>query len=253
MSENDSNYITILVNRNADRIGNLFFNENCIVKKLFDSVYYIIVDGKKLDWLVKIYDKQKYAKIENSNLMKLKDLKGVPDIAISSFSKGFNYLIISRVKGEDLCEYMHKYGLFSEQEVKNIIKQLLVIVKHMHAKKIIHKDIKPENIIYDKKTGTVVLIDFEGKQTKSFLSPEQCKYKSKLTEKTDIWSIGITLYNLVTGEVPFQGKTDVLNKVADFDEKWSEDMKDFTECLLEKDIQNRYSAKDALNHNWLNS
>ena len=111
-------------------------------------------------------------------------------------------------------------------------------------------DIKPENILYDTETRKVGIIDFEGKYTTGYCSPEQIK-NLQLTDKTDLWSIGVTLYVIFKGSVLFETKQDVLEGNIDFDSSLSYDFQDFLKCIIEKDVILRYDIDDALEHSWL--
>jgi serine/threonine protein kinase len=242
--------VVIFINKDAIKLEELFLNENWCLSEIFDRVYSISVKDKKLKWLVKIYDKKKYAKKESENLNRLKRIKGVPKVLAVGLSNSLNYVILSEAPGMDLFEYIHQNGVMTEDEVKNIAKQLMTIMDDIHNRDIIHKDIKPENIVYDPNTQKITLIDFEEKYTDDYRSPEQV-YGKTLSDKTDIWSIGVTLYYLAVGTVPFHTEKEILRKKLVFPKKWSEDFKDFMGCLLERDLVMRYNAEDALSHIWL--
>jgi serine/threonine protein kinase len=246
-----SDNVLIFVNKDAAKIEEIFIDEEWHLSKLFDNIYSIYISNKQLNWLVKTYDKIKYAKKESESLNKLTKVEGVPKVLAVGLSEGFSYMIMSQARGLDLFEYTEKYGYFSENTVRHIVRQLLDIISAVHKKKLIHKDIKPENIIYDKDTRKIVLIDFEGKSTDDYRSPEQVLHKP-LTNKTDIWSIGVTIFYLIHGDVPFVKRINILNSTPQFSNALvSDELKDFVNCLLEKDTRLRYSAKEALNHPWM--
>jgi serine/threonine protein kinase len=248
--EMSSDDLVIFINKDAIKIDEIFLNDEWHLSKFFDNVYTISIVDQKLNWLVKTYPKIRHAKKESDSLNKLHKIEGVPKILATGLSEKFSYVILSRAPGMDLYEYTEKYGSFSEKTVRHIVKQLLNISLAFHRKKIIHKDIKPENIIYDKTTKKIVLIDFEGKSTNDYHSPEQVR-QTALTHKTDIWSIGITVFYLTHGDVPFNGKNKILQSEPHFSKKCSDEFKDFMSCLLEKDCNLRYSAKEALNDPWI--
>lgn len=240
--------VVIFINKDAVELGDLFLNEYWSLSEIFSRVYSISVKDQKLPWLVKIYDKKKYAKRESDNLNRLKYISGVPKILAAGFSDKLNYIILSEAQGMDLFEYVNKHGVFSENEVKKIARQILVILKKIHKHDIIHKDIKPENIMFD--GNKVTIIDFEEKYTDDYRSPEQVNWTT-ISNKTDIWSVGVTLYYLMVGNVPFQTEKEILKKKLQFPNNWSIDFKDFMNCLLERNIDLRYDAKEALNHIWM--
>jgi serine/threonine protein kinase len=240
----------IFINKDASNLSHLFLDEEWNLNKLFQNIYSIYISGQKLGWLVKVYDKPKYAKKESENLHKLQLVQGVPRILAVGLSKCFNYLIISQAPGLDLFEHVEKYGYFSEQNIKPLVSQMLSIIKNIHSKNIIHNDIKPENIIYDPESQNLVIIDFEGKSTDDYRSPEQV-LKQKITDKTDIWSIGATIYYIIHGNTPFKSKNAIIFKHPIYSTNISDDFRDFLNCLMDKNINLRYNATDALNHFWI--
>lgn len=240
----------ILIKDDAVNIDELFVDQNWKISKLYNHIYMVLVQDKPINWLVKTYSKSKYAIREQTNLNQLKTVSGIPRVLCSGISDTFNYIMISKVPGIDLYEHIQKYGIMHEQEIKNIAKQLLTIINEVHKRNIIHRDIKPENIIYDKKTQTISLIDFEEKYTEDFQSPEQV-IDRRITRKTDIWSIGVTLYFLGKGKIPFHNGRDILKKTIKYPTKWSGNFIDFLSVLIEKNVKLRYSATEALTHVWL--
>lgn len=238
----------IFLNVDATNINDIFLNEEWSLEKLpeIENIYAISVNGNRIDWLVKKYKTEKHAKYEINILQKLKRIDNIPKILAVNLSAKISYIILSKFPGMDLYTYVQATPSgVPENEAKNIIKQILITLKKIHSKNIIHLDIKPENIIYNKNTYKVYLIDFEDKQTREYSSPEQSKGYCKLTPKTDIWSLGITLCFILTKKQP--------PKVLSFPKNWSVNLKDFISCLLEPDVDIRYSVREALNHSWLDS
>lgn len=248
MNEENDNFI--FIKDEPENINDLFVDENWKLSKLYSHIYIINVKDVNIPWLVKTYSKPKYAKKERKNLFKLRDVSNIPRVLCSGVSETFSYNMISKIPGIDLYEHVQKYGFMKEKEVCIIAKQLLTIIQDVHSKNIIHRDIKPENIIYDKKTKTVSLIDFEEKYTEDFQSPEQV-IDRQITKKTDIWSIGITIFFLAKGKLPFRGERQILKKNIRYPKAWSDSFKDFLSILIEKNTKIRYSAKEALQHSWI--
>lgn len=239
----------LFINDNAVDINEIFLNEDWQIKPLMkdiDNVFTIQAKDRELKWLIKTYESPRYARKESSTLTKLRDVNGVPKVLAIGISKKLNYTIISRVPGIDLHSYVTKYGPFTEDSIRPIVKQLLTILVQIHSRGVIHQDIKPENIVYDGET--VSLIDFESKDTAEYRSLEQSLGKP-VTDKTDLWSLGVTIYYLVADRFPYRDVRKM--KGIHYVSKWSTQFTDFLEHLLELNVELRYNAKDALNHCWI--
>lgn len=132
------------------------------------------------------------------------------------------YLVMEYIEGPTLKEYLCKEGKLSADEAVEMTLQILKGIAHAHHHRIIHRDIKPQNILMTK-NGTLKILDFgiaralsETALTETnhvmgsvqYLSPEQAKGQST-DESSDIYSIGIVLYELLTGHPPFNGETPV--------------------------------------------
>ena len=134
--------------------------------------------------------------------------------------RGLYYMVMELVEGITLKEYIEKKGRLSHKEVISIAIQVCTGIGVAHAANIIHRDIKPQNIIISK-DGKVKVTDFGiAKATTSntvssnamgsvhYTSPEQARGGFS-DQRSDIYSIGITLYEMVTGQVPFDGDSTV--------------------------------------------
>lgn len=132
------------------------------------------------------------------------------------------YMVMEYVDGLTLKEYIQRFGPIEVEEALNIMKQVTSAIAHAHANDLVHRDIKPQNILIDK-YGNVKVTDFgiavalsatSLTQTNSilgsvhYLSPEQAR-GGMATKKSDIYSLGIVLFELLTGRLPFSGQTPV--------------------------------------------
>jgi serine/threonine protein kinase len=239
----------LLLNEDAERVKELFHNPGISLKKIFNNVYSVFINDVELNIIIKCYDTKYHAKKEVENLSKLTSCKGVPKIMSYGLGKKLKYIVMSKIEGVDLCEYI-KTNSLTEDELKNITIQLLKIIRRLHNKNIIHGDIKPENIIYNTETKKIYLIDFEGKFTSGYCSPEQVK-NMIVTDKTDLWSLGVTLYTIFNNAVLFDTNRDVLNEKIIFSTKGSYELQDFLECIIQRNIDLRYDTDEALEHIWL--
>ncbi|MHA8262926.1 Stk1 family PASTA domain-containing Ser/Thr kinase [Lactobacillaceae bacterium Melli_B3] len=137
-------------------------------------------------------------------------------------SDGIQYSIIEYVKGSNLKEYIKTHPKIPIRKVIKIMNQILDAVSVAHRHNIVHRDLKPENVLIDT-NGNVKIADFgiaifasekTRTQTNSivgsihYLSPEQVRGEMA-TKKSDIYSLGIIMYELLTGYVPFDGDNPV--------------------------------------------
>jgi len=244
--------MSVTINKEAKNLSDILLNHNWCLVQLFDRVYSITIGNEESKWILKIHSKKIYSVKETDNLKRIQGIHGVPTLLLSGCIQNpeANYIIISKASGLDLYEHVQLYGYLSEKEAKNIIKKLLLILVKIHEKKVIHRDIKMENIVYDKDTKDITLIDFEGKSTLEYNSPEQCKF-DKITPKTDLWSVGILLHILVSGSYPFTDRKEIIHKKLHVRRVFSPDATDFIKCLLEREELLRYNASEALNHPWI--
>ena len=133
---------------------------------------------------------------------------------------GLYYIVMELVEGITLKEYIEKKGKLEYREALSIAIQVSLGIEAAHSKGIIHRDIKPQNIIISK-DGKVKVADFgiakaatsntitsNAMGSVHYISPEQAR-GGYCDEKSDIYSLGITMYEMVTGKVPFTGDSTV--------------------------------------------
>ena len=135
---------------------------------------------------------------------------------------GNQYLVMEYVKGMDLKQYIKQEYPFSLTRVLEIMQQILQAVGDAHQHGIIHRDLKPQNILIDQE-GNVKITDFgialavsSSTLTKTntvmgsvhYISPEQAR-GSIVTKQADIYSLGIILFEMLTGHVPYRGENAV--------------------------------------------
>ncbi|MDK8117441.1 Stk1 family PASTA domain-containing Ser/Thr kinase [Limosilactobacillus reuteri] len=145
---------------------------------------------------------------------------------------GLQYMVMQYVKGTDLKAYIKKHYPIPLPQVIDIMEQVLSAVATAHAHGIIHRDLKPQNILIDENKnvkitdfGIAVAVSHDSlTQTNTlmgsvhYLSPEQAR-GSIATKQSDIYSLGIILFELLTGKVPFEGETAVSIALKHFREE----------------------------------
>jgi serine/threonine-protein kinase len=159
-------------------------------------------------------------RIHHPNAIRVTDFGVTPEQIV--------YLVMELVHGESLRNLMRDEGAFDYIRTINIVRQVCGAVEAAHRSGVIHRDLKPDNILIEKVSDTerVKVLDFgiaklkEAKSdgfltqagtiigTPQYMSPEQCQSKP-LDPTSDIYSIGIILYEMLSGEVPFDGESTI--------------------------------------------
>ncbi|MFD1419435.1 Stk1 family PASTA domain-containing Ser/Thr kinase [Lactiplantibacillus songbeiensis] len=182
---------------------------------------------------------------------------------------GMQYLVMEYVKGMDLKNYIKERFPLPLQQVIDIMEQILSAVATAHAHNIIHRDLKPQNILIDE-NGNAKITDFgiavalsEHTMTQTntilgsvhYLSPEQAR-GSMATKQSDIYSLGIILYEMLTGSVPFKGETAVsialkhfqseMPSVRDYDSQIPQALENVVLQATAKDPRDRYATVEDM-------
>ncbi|XP_047428365.1 serine/threonine kinase 17a like [Mugil cephalus] len=166
---------------------------------------------------------------------------------------------------------------FTEKDVIRLAKQILTGVAFLHRNNVVHLDLKPQNILLTsaRPLGDIRIVDFglsrrmdkitevrEILGTPEYVAPEVLNYEP-ISTATDMWSIGVLTYVMLTGESPFLGddKQETFLNISQVNVDYSEDTfegisclaVDFIKSLLVKNPRKRATAEECLNHPWLNS
>ncbi|KAI9890571.1 MAG: hypothetical protein M1814_003911 [Vezdaea aestivalis] len=180
------------------------------------------------------------------------------------------WLVLEYCPGDELYNYLLQSGSLPVEKAQRIFAQLVGAVSYVHGKSCVHRDLKLENILLDKHEN-VKLCDFgftreyEGKAsylqtfcgTVCYSAPEMLKSEKYAGEKVDVWSLGVILYALLTGELPFDDDQDMITKrkILNEDPKWpnhlTEDSRHLLGLLLSKRPLLRPSLADILAHPFL--
>lgn len=186
------------------------------------------------------------------------------------------YILNELCTGGELFERIHKSRKFSEKKAAEILKDIIGAIGFCHTKNVVHRDLKPENIVYsldEQGKDKLVIIDFgdakivsdtelynEFVGTAFYLPPEIIRDRKGWELKaSDMWSIGIIAYVLMTGRPPFHGKShkDILKNIIKQDlkfpknQKLSDDAKSFVRKLCNKQTRRRWTSEQALKHKFL--
>jgi tRNA A-37 threonylcarbamoyl transferase component Bud32 len=187
---------------------------------------------------------------------------------------GLVYFVMGYVDGESVAARIRRRGRLPVEEVRRIMKEAADALSAAHALSIIHRDIKPDNILLEGTRGRVMVTDFGIAKalsatsgatltgagvaigTPAFMSPEQAAGEREIDGRSDVYSLGIVAYQMLTGELPFNAPTvagilmkQITEPAPDLRAKRADAPEDLalavTRCL-EKDPENRWPSADAL-------
>ena len=180
-----------------------------------------------------------------------------------------SYIAMDYLKGQDLLGYSKQDTLLPAMEVISVIMKVADALDYAHLQKVVHRDIKPANIIYDKDTGVLKVTDFgvacltDTSKTKtgtilgspSYMSPEQLAGK-RVDGRSDLFSLGVTMYQLLTGELPFVGESlaSLMYKIANekhpdirmFNPELPACVAKIINKALHKDIERRFQSGEQM-------
>jgi len=193
----------------------------------------------------------------------------------------WNYYIFT-----DLCEggelferLVDKSNPMTAKLASELVRTMLLAIQHCHEKQVVHRDLKPENFVFKSaaRDGKMVLIDFgcalivedtvpydDIVGTPYYLAPESAvgeRYvrTGDVLKSSDVWSIGIIAYIMLTGRPPFNGNSNtemyqqIVNSTLKFPTgiELSESFKDFCWLMLQKSPKRRIKVSEALAHKWI--
>jgi serine/threonine-protein kinase len=179
------------------------------------------------------------------------------------------YIAMEFLKGRDLVPFTKQGNLLPMAKMLSIVARVAEALSYAHQQNVVHRDVKPANIMYDADADAVKVTDFgiaritDSSRTKtgmvlgtpSYMSPEQLA-GNKITGQSDIFSLGVTLFQLASGHLPFTGDsmTQLMYRIANdappdilsFNPTLPECITDIINKALAKDIANRYKSGDQM-------
>ena len=171
--------------------------------------------SERSNYIQRFYKEGKLAaKLNHNNIVQAIDVGEI---------NGLYYFVMEYVEGKTIFDDLNGGKIFSEEEALDIITQVARALKHAHSINMIHRDVKPKNVMINLE-GTVKLADMglaretsdikaaKSEQGKAFgtpyyIAPEQIRGEVTIDGRADIYALGATLYHMVTGRVPFEAET----------------------------------------------
>ncbi|XP_039096564.1 myosin light chain kinase, smooth muscle isoform X7 [Hyaena hyaena] len=276
--EPEVDYRTVIVNT-EHKVSDFYNIEERLGSGKFGQVFRLVEKKTGKVWAGKFF--KAYSAKEKENIrqeISIMNCLHHPKLVqcVDAFEEKANIvMVLEIVSGGELFERIIDEDFeLTERECIQYMRQISEGVEYIHKQGIVHLDLKPENIMCVNKTGTrIKLIDFGLARklenagslkvlfgTPEFVAPEVINYEP-ISYATDMWSIGVICYILVSGLSPFMGDNDnetlanVTSATWDFDDEAfdeiSDDAKDFISNLLKKDMKNRLNCTQCLQHPWL--
>ncbi|EAX98372.1 CAMK family protein kinase [Trichomonas vaginalis G3] len=243
----------------------------------FAQVYYAIhkLTGTKV--AIKIIPKSKFSDDTDSKIRIQREIEILRKIRHPFVAELFDVvetddnicIIMEYAQNGTLLNYLNEFGPFTEENAKLIFAQLIIVMKYLFSNfQIVHRDIKAENILLDS-NNNIRVIDFGlssyqlgGQLFKTqsgspcYASPELLLCK-EYTIAADIWSAGVLLYALVSGNLPFQDQnmTKLVQKIAfkelDYPDNFSDQLIDLLKKILQRDQSKRITLDEIMAHPWV--
>ena len=184
-------------------------------------------------------------------------------------AEGLKFITMEYIEGQDLKTLIEGHGKFTPEEAIPIIQQICRALDAAHAESVVHRDLKPQNVMVDRQ-GKISVMDFglarsvemQGMTqtgmmlgTPQYMSPEQAKGQ-KADARSDLFSLGIIFYELLTGKVPFQADTTLATLLkrlqepavppVELDSTIPQAVSDVVVKCLEVDPQHRYQSAEGI-------
>ena len=262
----------------SNQIKNYMYSKRIIGKGAFSRVYKGLDINNDELVAIKIMDKFQMKKAvlnrlkEEIKLMKDIEHKGIVEFKEFIEDDDHFYMVLEYCPNGDLHHRIRKQAI-PENTAKDYMKQIIEALMYLRGKNIIHRDLKPQNILLTDNEKTVKLTDFnfakelyEGELTNTFcgsplyMAPEIIE-KKKYNEKSDLWSLGLILYEMIYGRNPYLdciNIIDLLEKIKTRRINYnnlvaSDECNNFIRELLYVHPERRIDWSDLFHHAWINT
>jgi serine/threonine-protein kinase len=198
----------------------------------------------------------------------------IVDIYTVDEVEGLVFFVMAYISGDNLAKRLHERGVLAVDETRRILREVADALAYAHERGVVHRDIKPDNIILDVESGRSMVTDFgiaravtEGGDsrltatgtaigTPAYMSPEQAAGERQIDGRSDLYSLGVVAYQMLCGEPPFTATSTPAMLVKHISERPTpieqrrqevpQDLARAVMMLLEKDPANRFPSASAL-------
>lgn len=227
-------------------------------------------------------DGRKVRKAAKNEIMILKMVKhhNILQLVDAFETKKEYFIFLELATGREVFDWILDQGYYSERDTSNVMRQVLEAVAYLHSQKIVHRNLKLENLVYYNrlKHSKIVISDFQLAKlenglirdpcgTPEYLAPEMVG-RQRYGRPVDLWAIGVIMYILLSGNPPFYDDGDededsrdknlfikILSGDYEFDSPYWDDISDSAKSLvaslMEVDQDQRLTAQEAISHEWI--